>query len=126
MPFDQGEVAVVSLSASLIAGLSLFCLPQFVRRVSPAGKRPHDDIADRLYEDEDGVATPESMARYTVRPQKIVLLLAACCGFGFSMASSINATVNAVSKSTQTDLGELVIAWIFTADWVCFRAFRHR
>jgi hypothetical protein len=118
MPFNHpgAEVAVVSTSAILTVGPTLFCLPQFIKRLRATGKRS----ADALYEDEDGVATPESMARYVVRPQKIVLLLAACCGLGFSVASGINATVNAESNFSGTASGGLLTAWLFTANWVCF------
>jgi hypothetical protein len=117
MPFHPGaEIAVVSTSAILIVGTTLFCSPLFIKRLGATGKRP----ADALYEDEDGVATPESMARYIVRPQKIILLLAACFGLGFSVASSINATVNAESNSSAATSGGILTAWLFTANWVCF------
>ncbi|KAA8894873.1 P-loop containing nucleoside triphosphate hydrolase protein [Sphaerosporella brunnea] len=117
--YRAAEIIVVSLSAIIIFGLTLSCLPQRIKLFGSTGKRPDELSANELYEDEDGVATPESMARYIVRPQKIVILLAAFCGLGFSLASGINATVkNAEPKFAGLDLG-LLTAWIFTADWLC-------
>ena len=102
------------ISAAVIVGSTLLCLPRLIRRVASDKEESHMEALNKRYEDEDGIATRESMAEYIVRPQKVVILITACCGLFASTAFGI--WVSATPAKT-TNHG-MAIAWIFAANWV--------
>jgi hypothetical protein len=111
-------IGIASISAFFITGSTLLCLPQFIRRVGSRKLRQDSAESDSLYQDEDGTATRESMSKYIVNPQKIAILLATCCGLNISIAFGICVTRTAAEEQFGSRVGEIVMAWLFTANWV--------
>ncbi|KAF8541671.1 P-loop containing nucleoside triphosphate hydrolase protein [Trichophaea hybrida] len=118
----MGFIGIASISAFLIIGSTLWYLPQFIRRVGSRKLRQDNSELDSLYQDEDGTATQESMSKYIVNPQKIAILLATCCGLNISIAFGICLIRTAAEEQFGSGVGEVVVAWLFTANWICIFA----
>lgn len=104
-------------SALPIAASTVYFVPKFIQRIGQSKNivRNDDNGATEVqYEDEDGIATPESMAEYSVRIQKIIMLLTALCGFAVALSSAIRASTTAILYNAML----VGITWIFALNWV--------
>jgi len=71
---------------------------------------------NRIYEDKDGAATEESMARYSAKVQFVVIFIATAVGLLQSLALAVFATVR--KENSYSDLS-LTQAWLLFPSWVC-------
>lgn len=113
-------IAIPVASAALVTGTTLFGISAFAKRVR-ARKQHRDPWRDKeLYEDEDGVATEESMRDYKVSTQKRTLLISTIAAVAVSVASSVCLlSMRRYGQSEWEGICELVATWLFTANWVC-------
>ena len=65
----------------------------------------------KIYEDKDGVATPESMAKYSAKIPKILLVVFVVLGFFTSIALAVLGTLGSRTPMFLQD-------WLNTAQWV--------
>lgn len=72
----------------------------------------HKKSKPRLYEDKDGVSTAESMAAYSAKTPKIVLIIFTIAGFAIATSLAVLSTLN------QNENGLFVHNWLNVAQWV--------
>lgn len=109
--FEQIELGVISASAAFIFFGTLFSILRQTRSKS------HNEMPGTLYEDEDGVATEESMLRYSVWVQKILVLLGSAVGLTASLVAAIQTQL---STSRVVDVLE---EWLIFVAWVIICVF---
>jgi len=51
------------------------------------------DVKSELYEDEDGVATPESQKSYTIKVQNVLATIVTSAGLGIAIADAVLRTL---------------------------------
>jgi hypothetical protein len=107
---DSSLAKVTYASFVLVAFLSLSSLWRLAR----APCRVHTPPPPSLYEDVDGVATEESMARFSTKRQFIAIFTAAPVGIAVSFALAVWATVLRDSFSQLC----VVQLWLLFASWV--------
>lgn len=86
----------------------------------PAGKailgrfvnKGYRRLASELYEDEDGVATEESVAAFSDRWQKYLIILLSIAGFALSVARAL------LNPDVYPDQQHFVQLWLLVASWV--------
>ena len=78
-----------------------------------AGDVSYEPLQDDLYSDEDGTATAESASRYSVRGQKLGIVVGSVAGFGLAAASAV------VSLSSKHTFFQTLDAWLLALSWVC-------
>jgi hypothetical protein len=100
------SIAIIALSTIT----SVVSLVKRQRRV----KVPNQE--NDIYEDEDGRATEESMARYSAKTQFVVLFIATAVGLLTSLALPVFATVR--KENSFSDLC-LIEVWLLFPAWVC-------
>ncbi|KAF7549319.1 hypothetical protein G7Z17_g6483 [Cylindrodendrum hubeiense] len=98
LPLTGAGLVVVALSASPAI---LAILTQFRNRTPK----------DNFYEDNDGKATPESIAEFSNRKIKTAILLLSAAGAGTSIAISVLSTLQ------QAKYGLFLENWLITAAW---------
>ncbi|CAK7221694.1 hypothetical protein SCUCBS95973_004586 [Sporothrix curviconia] len=105
----HNESMIVGVGAAL-AAITLLTLPSVSGLIGQIRKRQQRD--DAVYSDPDGTATAESVAAFSNKLTKTVVLLSALLGAGTSLAASILAT-------PFTGRDEYFIAnWLVTAAWL--------
>ena len=78
-------------------------------------KIPNHDRA--LYEDEDGVASTESQAKFSNKLQFILIFAFAVIGLGLSIADAIFTAVQDMSSTASTK-SRLVVLFLLVPSWV--------
>jgi len=66
-----------------------------------------------LYEDKDGKATEESMAKYSTKKSFILIFI----GVGFGLAASFALFVNSLVQVLE--YREPLLIWVLSGSWVC-------
>ncbi|TVY65766.1 ATP-dependent bile acid permease, partial [Lachnellula suecica] len=102
--------------ASIVTILTLPSIWRFARNIH----RVKDHDPGGLYEDQDGVATEESMGNFSARKQIIVISLGVAVGLAASFAFAVFATVSLSSFDDVTQLWLLFWTWILVAIQVMF------
>ncbi|THV47194.1 hypothetical protein BGAL_0328g00070 [Botrytis galanthina] len=102
----------LSNAAPILIGL--FTIPtawRFIRNF----KSPRVTNHEALYEDKDGVATEESMAKYSTKRQFVIIFTSLIVGLLASFGLAVFATVvkNEFSHSAFTHIWLLFVSWIF-------------
>ena len=105
--------SLANVTYASFAVIALFSLPS-LWRLARAPWRVNIPKIPTLYEDEDGVATEESMARFSIKRQFVAIFLAAPVGIATSFCLAVWATVLKDSFSELT----LVQLWLLFAAWV--------
>lgn len=104
-------LATTASSAAIIAVSSGFHAAKLWKQVLSKRKDSYDEITANLYQDEDGVATLDSEARYSTYMQKVFILLGTVAGMGFSLLIAIRST------GSRQDL-EFISNWLVFFSWV--------
>jgi hypothetical protein len=108
----EGSIAEVAYTSSaLVAVLSL---PSLWRLAKTPWRVKTPNLPLR-YEDDDGVATEESMARFSVKRPLIVIFVGAPLGIAASFGLAVWGTI---PNPTLADSGVLQL-WLLFASWVC-------
>ncbi|EED23005.1 ABC bile acid transporter, putative [Talaromyces stipitatus ATCC 10500] len=95
------SIAVLALDLLLIAP-SVVAIGSHFRHIKPRQK---------LYEDEDGIASEESMAAYSAKIPKIILAISTIAGFVIATAGAVLTTLNRNEGLT------IVQNWLIVAQW---------
>lgn len=111
-------MSLADASWASFAALLLFSLPSLWRLCKAPWRAKSSSVA-ALYEDEDGIATEESMQRLSSKKQFTVLFVAAAVGIVASFGLAVWATIRKDSFS------EIAITqlWLLFASWVGGQAF---
>jgi hypothetical protein len=114
-PIDDSTMGISLAGASWASftALLLFSLPSLWRLCKAPWLVKSPSIA-ALYEDEDGIATEESMQRFSSKQQFVVVFFAAAVGIAASFALAVWATVQ---KDTVPDIA-ITQLWLLFASWV--------
>lgn len=107
----EGSIASVSYASIVVIAIST--IPSTWRLVKRRRVKPTND--GKLFEDADGVATEESMARYSAKPFYTVALSVAIVGVATSLALAIYSTVKRDKGFTKLCLTQV---WLLSASWV--------
>lgn len=111
------ETNIANVSYASIVLIALSTIPPLFR----LAKRPwriNRTNEPELYEDEDGVATPESMSRFSVKKHFIAIFAVVALGLAVSFAGAVFGSVRLRSHEF---LGNLLITqlWLLFPAWVC-------
>jgi hypothetical protein len=99
-----------SLGVVLVALVSVPAVETIVRRLLAA--KPSNPQEKELYEDEDGVATEESVHVFADKLPKLLIATLSVAGFVLSLVLAILNTVEFRRKSL------FIENWLQVADWV--------
>ena len=108
------DSSVANTSYAFFFLTAVFTIPSVSRLI----KRPwrvKSTNNDALYEDEDGVATEESMAKYSTKAHFAVIFGAAGLGLAVAFALAVFATVRRENGFTDLCLTQL---WLLFPAWV--------
>ena len=106
---DYGSNSLAAAAASLLL-TALFTTPALIGVLSHF-REPKSKPA--IYEDEDGAASEESMAAYTVTYPKILLSIFAVLGFASAISLAVLGTLD-------RSLDHLFLEnWFTAGQWVC-------
>lgn len=106
-------IALVTTASStaIIAFSTGFHAIQHWKQVFSKRKDGYEEITTDLYEDEDGIATVESEAKYSTFAQKGFIILGTLLGFGFSLSVAIRSTGDRTSSG-------YISNWLVFVSWV--------
>jgi hypothetical protein len=109
----KGATAV--LATVYIVVLSLPAIKAFLRKIRfPGGYGP----VDSHYEDEDGVATEESIKAYSDFRPWIAVWLSLLVGLGASISSRVLALRRRPPVKAQDDAWTIIVTWSGVVSWV--------
>jgi hypothetical protein len=104
------SLATGSLAVVLVALVSVPAVETIARRLWAA--KPSNSQDKELYEDEDGVATEESVQAFSDKFPKLFIAILSIAGFVLSLALAILNTVEFQRKNL------FIENWLQVADWV--------
>lgn len=104
-------LAATASSTAIIAFSSSFHTIQLWKQIFSKRRVGYEEIPTKLYEDEDGIATVESEARYSTYLQKGIIVLGTVAGLGFSLSVAIRSTGDRASS-------ECISNWLVFVSWV--------
>lgn len=110
--------SIADASYGSIVIIAISTIPSIVRLAKRRRVKAAND--GKLYEDADGVATEESMARYSTRHLYTITLVLAALGVATSLAHAIYATVE---KNHDFSKLALTQVWLLFAAWVSRQIF---
>ena len=92
-----------------LAIIASSCLPAIAAILTQLrSNRPRD----RFYEDADGHGTPETIAKFSNRGSKIVILFFSASGFGTSVAILVLEVLGKASYERRLETGLLTSSWV--------------
>lgn len=110
----------LSLTTSIVAAslvfLSSFPAISTIFRILSAGhkKRGKASTATKIYQDEDGVATPESQADFSQRKSKIAITVIVIAAFAINLAVTVLSTLDYDGEQFFT----IIELWMHVGLWV--------
>lgn len=107
------DISVANASWTAFAVVVIFSLPS-LWRLCKAPWRVNSPSPPTLYEDEDGIATVESMELFSTKRQFVLIFFAAAIGIAASFGLAVWATVLRDSFSEFT----ILQLWMLFASWV--------
>jgi hypothetical protein len=107
------DISLDNASWTAFAVVVLFSLPSLLR-LCKAPWRVKSPSPPALYEDEDGIATVESMELFSTKRQFVVIFFASAIGIAASFGVAVCATVLRDSFSEST----ILQLWLLFASWV--------
>lgn len=101
---------------ALVIVIFLFTIPTITSFVK-GNWRKNIDREQTLYEDKDGIASPESQAQFSNKWQFIVIFALNAIGLGLSIGNAVYAIVQQKSGDASTDfhVGSnlfMILAWV--------------
>jgi hypothetical protein len=106
------------LCYAAIVVVAFSTLPSIVRQCKSASWKVKE-AENRIYEDEDGVATVDSMAAYSVKKPFIVVLL--CTGLALSLSFALAIFVSFNNKKKEISGPARIQSWLLFTAWVLTR-----
>jgi ABC-type uncharacterized transport system permease subunit len=73
------------------------------------------NVKSELYEDEDGVATPESQKAYSIKVQNVLATIVTSAGLGIAIADAVLGTLEATHSLNGSAFED---GWFGVAIWV--------
>jgi hypothetical protein len=110
------------LALGLTIVIAAFTVPSVQKLIKAKDwrvKNPNHD--DAVYEDEDGVATRESMSQFSNKTQFIIIFTAILAGVAISVADAVFTAVEERFIFNQPEL-PLLGLWLLVPAWVSDRA----
>lgn len=104
-------LATTASSTAIIAFSSGLHAIRHRKQVLSKRQDGYEEIATNLYEDEDGIATVESEARYSTYTQKGLIVFGTLIGLGSSLSIAIRSTGDWTSSGYISD-------WLVFVSWV--------
>lgn len=104
------DASVETVSYIIPALVAVFTIP-VIWRFAKSIRSTKIIKEDEIYQDEDGEATEESMAKYSTKRHFIVIFVATGLGVASSFALTIVSTINDINYGT--------IIWLLFWSWVC-------
>jgi hypothetical protein len=104
-----GDSLLLPLSAAVLGAAGLITLPGLFASLAQARDRTPPD---NFYEDDDGKATPESMAAFSNKKPKACILLFSLIGLGLSITTTVLSILNPLGDGLGLE------NWLVTATWV--------
>ena len=114
--------SIANTSYAVFVLTAVFTLPS-ISRLAKRPWRVKTTNDDGIYEDEDGKATKESMAKFSNKAQFAVIFAAASIGLAVSFALAIFATVRRETSFSDLCLTQL---WLLFPAWVRKKLLLHR
>lgn len=105
-----------TLFAASVGGLAVAAAAAVPAVFSIASQIRSRAPKDNFYEDQDGVATPESIAAFSNKPSKFAIAFLAASTAGLSLAVSVLSTLDSSQRSL------FLTTWLTTAAWVSPRS----
>jgi hypothetical protein len=110
----SSSIAAVSYASSIVVAIST--IPSILRLAKRRRVKPAND--GKLYEDADGAATEESMAKFSTNWYYLSTLALAIIGLATSLALVIYSTVQMHSRSLDASARSLPQIWLLFISWV--------
>jgi hypothetical protein len=109
------------IALGLTIVIALFTVPSLrsLGKANSRVKNPNHD--DTLYEDEDGVATKDSMAQFSNKTQFMIIFIVALAGLAISIADAIFTAVKEGFIFARSEVPLLGI-WLLIPAWVSHEA----
>lgn len=104
-------LATAASSTAIIAFSSGLHAIRHWKQVLSKRRDGYEEMATDLYEDEDGIATVESEARYSTYTQKGFIMFGTLIGLGSSLSIAIRSTGDWTSSGYISD-------WLVFVSWV--------
>lgn len=108
-PMDASLKTVSYVIPVLIAIFTIPVIWRFAKNIRSTKTIKEDEI----YQDEDGKATEESMAKYSTKRSFILIFLGTALGVASSFALAVIATIESMNIKNST------IIWLLFWSWVC-------
>ena len=109
--------AITALGVTFLATLPAI-VASFHQRAR--ARNVQQPTADKKYQDEDGEATPESVAAFSTKWQRLAVLFFAAAGLGCQTALAV------LLKASPLGEGKFALQnWAITASWVCSTYLRY-
>lgn len=112
----------MALSILLVLHIAITAAVLFLTLVATALFSPSfwskkkKDVKAELYEDEDGVATPESQKAYSIKVQNVLGTIVTTAGLGVAITNAVLGTLDAPHSLDGTALED---GWFGVGIWVC-------
>lgn len=103
-----------NLRLASVAGLGVAALTSIPAIVSLATQIANRTPKDHFFEDKNGTASPEQIAKFSNRKAKAINTALAAVTFGAHLAAAILVTVQHSASSEHA-----LQTWLSTAAWVC-------
>jgi hypothetical protein len=109
------DSSITTTSYAVFILTAIFTIPAISRLAKRPWRVKSTNEGDGIYEDKDGRATEESMAKYSTKAQFAVIFAASSIGLATSFALAIFATVRRENQFSELSLVQL---WMLFAAWV--------
>ncbi|KAF5008190.1 hypothetical protein FDECE_5523 [Fusarium decemcellulare] len=100
----------LSVALNCVA-LTIAALSAFVALLAVFSQLRSGKPKDRFYEDVDGIATPDSLVRFSNKGAKTGILLFSACGAGTSIGSLVLSSLSKVKDGSIVENGLQMAAW---------------
>lgn len=115
IPYDYSLV-ISTIATTLVLLYTIPALIDTFRNITTSRKKAGKSLfGKKLYEDEDGTATPESQAAFSQKWPKIIITLLNVTAFGISVAVAVMTTLKIEETQNQK---ELAGQWLGVGTWV--------
>lgn len=105
-----------NLRLASVAGLGVAALTSIPAIASLGTQIVNRTPKDNFYEDKNGTASPEQIAKFSNRKAKFINTALAAVTFGAHLAAAILVTIQHSASSEHS-----LQTWLSTASWVCMR-----
>lgn len=120
---DRWSLALPITCAALTAFFTVYHTIAFIRHLVSRRHSGYELLSDdqsdesdiRLYSDEDGTATEESMAAYSVLWQTSGILIGSLAGLALALTDAVLAVVDGERR--------MIAEWVMVGVWVNFQPF---